>query len=293
LLRPAAFLAGALALLVLLGGSLHSPALAIANCAVGDTSIDGEEAAFLSLINSYRTSNGVGALSLNGALTRDAVWMVADMGANARFDHTDSLGRDPFRRSVDCGYPIPAGENLAAGTNKSTAAAAFEMFRTSPSHNQNMLMASYNEIGIARLYVDGSPYGWYWATEFGTAGAAAPPPPPPPPPPPAPTEAPAPPPPPAPTRPPAPPPAAPAARVNPAPTPVVTAADEAPAEEAPAEPPPEAVQAIAARQRFEGLVGHWLAYFDGLPSYFDPPCLHPSTDGWSLARPFTLPGEPS
>lgn len=41
-----------------------------------------------------------------------------------------------------------------------------------------MLLARYTEVGIARVHREGSTYGWYWATNFGTgdgerlAGAA-------------------------------------------------------------------------------------------------------------------------
>jgi hypothetical protein len=31
-----------------------------------------------------------------------------------------------------------------------------------------MLHSSYQQIGIARVYTAGSPYGWYWVTDFGT-----------------------------------------------------------------------------------------------------------------------------
>lgn len=153
-------------------------AVAAGTCDTSGASNDGEELAFLSIINSYRAQNGAGALAIAPSLNRAAAWMVNDMGANAYFGHTDSLGRDPWTRIVDCGYPVAGGENLAAGTNRESAQSAFDLFRGSPPHNENMLLARYTEIGIARLYVPGSTYGWYWATTFGTAAEAAAPPPP-------------------------------------------------------------------------------------------------------------------
>lgn len=155
---------------------------ALDNCSVADWSIDGEEARFLQLINDYRVANGEVALTLSDSLNRSAAWIATDMGANNSFGHTDSLGRGAWDRIVDCGYPIAGGENLAAGTNRSTADSAFELFRNSPSHNENMLLARYRQIGIARVYAPGTTYGWYWATTFGTLGEAPAPPPPPPPP---------------------------------------------------------------------------------------------------------------
>ncbi|MEX0784211.1 MAG: CAP domain-containing protein [Dehalococcoidia bacterium] len=189
-MRKYATLTGALAtLLCALAGLLLSPqplATAAGPCAVADASNDGEELAFLAVINSHRANSGAGPLSLSPALNRAAEWMVQDMAANNRFGHTDSLGRSPHMRILDCGYAISGGENLAAGTNRSLAAGAFELFRNSPSHNENMLRAEYRDIGIARVYREGTKYGWYWATTFGSHGGRAPAPPPSPPPPPAP-----------------------------------------------------------------------------------------------------------
>jgi uncharacterized protein YkwD len=138
-------------------------------CAVADVSNDGEELAFLSIINSYRAQSGLTQLRLSAPLNRAAEWMARDMIANGYFGHTDSLGRHPFVRTVDCGYPIAGGENLAAGRQRGTAQGAFDLFHGSPSHNENMLAPEYREIGIARVYGEGTQYGWYCATTFGSA----------------------------------------------------------------------------------------------------------------------------
>ena len=107
--------------------------------------------------------------------------MVNDMATKGYFGHSDSLGRNPWTRMGDCGNPTYGGENLAAGTERDSAAAAFELLRNSPSHNAVMLSPEFRLIGIARQFVAGSPYGWYWATDFGYGDApieaAAPPPP--------------------------------------------------------------------------------------------------------------------
>ena len=142
---------------------------------MADTTIDAEEASFLGIINGYRAQGGAPALAVSPDLSRAAAWMVTDMGATGYFGHTDSLGRSPWTRMADCGYPDGGGENLAAGTNRSAAAGAFELFRNSPSHNENMLVPEFRYIGIARVHMEGSKYSWYWATTF--AYGAAPPPP--------------------------------------------------------------------------------------------------------------------
>lgn len=145
-----------------------TPARAIVNCDVADYSLDDEERQFLALINQYRSENGRGTLSVSTTLNRMAHWMAWDLGTNAYFSHTDSLGRMPYHRAQDCGYPTGAGENLAAGQSWDTALEAFNAWKNSPGHNQNMLASYYVVIGIARMYVPGSPLGWYWVTNFGT-----------------------------------------------------------------------------------------------------------------------------
>ncbi|HET9476588.1 MAG TPA: CAP domain-containing protein [Dehalococcoidia bacterium] len=182
--------------------------------------LDGEETAFLGLINQYRAANGLGGLSLNETLNTAARWMSDDMATKNYFSHTDSLGRDPPTRMSAFGYTYNTwkGENLAAGVDG--AQAAFNLWKSSPGHNANMLNANFNVIGVARSYNGGSSYGWYWTTDFGGQGDSVPPPAPPPPPPP-PPPAPTPPPPPAPTPEPAPPPT-PEPTPEPAPTPAPT-----------------------------------------------------------------------
>jgi uncharacterized protein YkwD len=171
-LRRAAFIG--IVALTLLGGataaliSRASSADALTNCTVSDLAMDGEETAFLGLINTYRAQNGLGALTVSTNLNRAASWMVIDLGTRNYFSHTDSLGRAPAQRSIDCGYPLGAGENLAAGTVWDTAQEAFDAWRASAGHNQNMLASYYKQIGIARYFAAGSIYGWYWATDFGT-----------------------------------------------------------------------------------------------------------------------------
>lgn len=149
-----------------IGGNPSAEALT--NCTVSNLSTDAEEAAFLTLINQYRAQNGRGALALSTNLSRAATWHGTDMGANGYFSHTDSLGRNPSARARDCDYPSGAGENIAAGTVWDTADEAFTAWRNSSGHNANMLNANYTMIGIARVYVSGSRYGWYWVTNFGS-----------------------------------------------------------------------------------------------------------------------------
>ena len=133
---------------------------------VADERVDTEELAFLALVNQHRAQNGLPALGLSYALSRAAAWKSRDLGVNRYFAH-DDLSRTWVQRIRDCGYRYNTyiGENIAAGV--ASAQGAFDLWKNSPGHNANMLGANYTAIGIGREYVAGSPYGWYWTTEFG------------------------------------------------------------------------------------------------------------------------------
>ncbi|HXK34008.1 MAG TPA: CAP domain-containing protein, partial [Dehalococcoidia bacterium] len=140
-------------------------AAAAGDCSI-DAGLDSEEQAFLALINSHRAANGRAPLKVSYGLTRASAWKSKDMAQNAYFAH-DDLTRTWVDRVRDCGYTYNTylGENIAAGV--STAQDAFNLWKNSPGHNSNMLGANYTAIGIGRHYVQGSPYGWYWTTDFG------------------------------------------------------------------------------------------------------------------------------
>ena len=149
------------------GMGFDGGAQALTNCTVADNSVDSEEQAFLGLINAYRAQNGKGALTISTNLGRAATWHGGDMGTKNYFSHTDSLGRSPSTRAQNCDYPGGAGENIAAGTNWSSAQSVFNAWKASSGHNANMLNGGYTKIGIARVYTAGSQYSWYWVTDFG------------------------------------------------------------------------------------------------------------------------------
>ena len=156
-----ASLAAGLAL-VLVGALAHP-----ASTALAASGLSVEERAFVGLINDYRQTNGLEPLAIDGNLQSSSEWMSNDMGVNAYFSHTDSLGRDPWARMCifDYGYNTWTGENLGAGYR--TASEVFTGWKDSPDHNANMLEPNYNAMGISRVYVSGSPHGWYWTNDFG------------------------------------------------------------------------------------------------------------------------------
>ena len=129
--------------------------------------LDPVEQEFLELINEYRVDNGRVPLEPTDTLQNASEWMSTDMGVNHYFSHTDSLGRSAGTRMTAFGYNYNTwrGENIAAGYN--TAQSVFNAWKASSGHNTNMLNVNYRVAGIARVYVSGSQYGYYWTNDFG------------------------------------------------------------------------------------------------------------------------------
>src|SRR5437870_9266922 len=90
----------------------------------------------MSLINAYRSSNGLQQVFSNGGLTAAATWMASDMAAKNYIGHVSSDGRSPTQRMSAFGYPAPSmytGEDLAAGFG--TASAVLAGWQASAAHN--------------------------------------------------------------------------------------------------------------------------------------------------------------
>jgi uncharacterized protein YkwD len=125
----------------------------------------------VALINAYRASNGLQAVSPNGALTSAAAWMAGDMAARNYIGHVSSDGRSPTQRMAAFGYPASSmytGEDLAAGFG--TASAALAGWQASPAHNAVLLNPNYNALGIGLVYEPSSTYKSFWAADFGGPG---------------------------------------------------------------------------------------------------------------------------
>lgn len=134
---------------------------------------DAEELRFLELINAYRENNGLDPLVLSDTLSVAAERHSEDMGRYNFFAH-DTVessyypdGAEPWDRMAAEGYDHDTfkGENLAAGYE--SAEDSFEGWQDSPGHNAAMLDENYEVMGVARVYVPDSRYGWYWTTDFG------------------------------------------------------------------------------------------------------------------------------
>ena len=156
--------------LVALGGALRfvaptSHASAISNCDVSHAALDADEQELLTLINEYRVSQGRSPLVASPSLNRAAAWMSEDVAstgwaAQVLSPHNDSLGRNPFDRMPDCGYPNSGrSENLALFSNY--AAGVLAGWKGSPGHNANLLDPGAVAIGIGF-------YGNIWTLDFGS-----------------------------------------------------------------------------------------------------------------------------
>ncbi len=136
--------------------------------------LDAEEQAFLNLLNAYRVQSGVVPLEASPGLTKAAVRHALDMAANGFLEHIGSDNSTPQQRAIEEGYPSDdVSENIASGLSQ--ADQVLFGWKSSPSHNLNMLNPLWSAIGISRE--QGSVA--YWATSFGeildcpTASAAS------------------------------------------------------------------------------------------------------------------------
>lgn len=150
---------------LLLGVTFASPANAV--------SYSSEEIAFVQIINDYRVSMGLQPLLVSDMISEACDRHNSDMGTYRFFDHYTvasdwfAAGASPWDRMAASGYNFNTykGENIAAGYN--TAAAVFTGWKNSSGHNVNMLNSTYKVLGVSLVYVSGSPYGYYWTTDFG------------------------------------------------------------------------------------------------------------------------------
>lgn len=127
---------------------------------------DAEEQAFLQQLNDYRKSNGRGQLSFDSQLFQSARWMAQDMAKNNYVAHTDSQGRDIFKRIKAFGYPGSwTGENIAGGFER--AGDNLKIWQSDDLHKNNLLGANYTRAGVARAYEKKSLNGWYWVLDLG------------------------------------------------------------------------------------------------------------------------------
>jgi uncharacterized protein YkwD len=126
-------------------------------------SIDGKsERTMLEMVNSERTSRGIGALSLSEGLTAVGTAHCEDMFTNGYFSHYSQNGLSPFDRMAQANINFNfAGENLALAPSVDLA---MRGLMQSPGHRENILSKDFHKIGIG--VVDGGIYGEMFCQEF-------------------------------------------------------------------------------------------------------------------------------
>ena len=99
------------------------------------------------ITNEKRVAQGLAPLELNPTLSQAAQAKAVDMLNQNYWAHVAPDGTQPWQFFIDFGYRYRyAGENLAR--DFSNANSAVEAWMASPSHRDNILSASYREIGI-------------------------------------------------------------------------------------------------------------------------------------------------
>ena len=108
----------------------------------------------LDLVNSYRSQNGLGALSFDAELMEAAAIRAAEI--KEVFDHTRPNGESCFTICDDMEW-YALGENIAAGY--SSASSVMTGWMNSSGHRANILSSNFNSIGIG-CFVSGGRYYW-------------------------------------------------------------------------------------------------------------------------------------
>jgi hypothetical protein len=99
------------------------------------------------LTNVERANNGLSQLTVNSKLSQAALAKGNDMLAKGYWAHFAPDGTSPWSFFISFGYKYKyAGENLAR--DFSDASSAVNAWMNSPSHRENILNSSYQEIGI-------------------------------------------------------------------------------------------------------------------------------------------------
>lgn len=125
----------------------------------------GASASASSIINGYRTSNGLSAVAADSRLEQAALQQAGYMAGAGRMEHTTGWGKDFASRVKDNGISGAAAENIAEG--RMDLDRLFDMWMKSPPHRRNMLDSRFTRFGLAYVR-DGKKPDWrYWALVLG------------------------------------------------------------------------------------------------------------------------------
>jgi uncharacterized protein YkwD len=149
------------------------------SAALGFSISDQAGGPFVTAINRFRRTHGLGAVILSRSLSRAALAHVRSLATAGQFTHDWDDGT-PFAAWMLRYYPPLAGgswiagENLLWGPTEITPSAAVAAWLKSPAHRQILLSASWRELGVGIVAVKEAPgaYGgqdaFIVAADFGT-----------------------------------------------------------------------------------------------------------------------------
>ncbi len=130
-----------------------------------------DQAAALSLINTYRQGKGLKPLQLDPRLTAAAQEQADGMAEAGQVRHSLKKTQTLPKRLARANYAYAyTAENISAGYW--TLAEAFSGWRDSKRHNKNMLNENVTHMGIATRYNPSVKYKVYWALVLASEQAA-------------------------------------------------------------------------------------------------------------------------
>lgn len=140
---------------------------ATVNCTVTASQLttSSAEQQLLNDINTYRAQNGLTKLTMDPALKQAAAWQTNDMLTHNSLSHTDSLGRSIQTRLTDCGYDVTNSYAESISDLSANPDTVFNGWKSDPSHNELLLLARFNIIGVA-MQTNTSGVA-YWTVDFG------------------------------------------------------------------------------------------------------------------------------
>lgn len=126
---------------------------------------EGKIGRMLTLVNTARAENGLGALTLEPRLMLAACRHAQDLAQGGPLSHRGRDGSDVGDRILSSGYVFAmAAENLAAGVP--SADQTVLLWLGSPGHRRNILTPEFHHAGIANIAK-----GDVWVLVFGRIGA--------------------------------------------------------------------------------------------------------------------------
>ncbi|NJL22183.1 MAG: CAP domain-containing protein [Leptolyngbyaceae cyanobacterium SM1_3_5] len=123
----------------------------------------------LSLVNDFRSRNGLNAVRLSDRLTAAAQGHSQNMASQDFYSHISKDGTPFDQRIRAAGYRFStAAENIAAGF--ATADSVFNGWSNSPGHRANMLNPNMQEIGVGHVFLSNDlgveQWNHYWTLKL-------------------------------------------------------------------------------------------------------------------------------